>query len=74
MNVDLEGYHISSVQIWEPAIGHLLCSPAAKVIDEIWAWESVHHGDAGLINAAKASAVCEFVSSLTNFLILFYFL
>ena len=54
---------LSSVsrQIWEPAIGHLLCSPASGVIDEIWAWESVHHGDAGLINAAKASAVCEFV-------------
>jgi hypothetical protein len=36
-------------------------NPAARVIDEIWAWESVHHGDAGLINAAKASTVCEFV-------------
>ena len=64
MNADLEENIIISTllraQIWEPAIGCLLCSPAARVIDEIWVWESVHHGDAGIINSAKASAVCEF--------------
>ena len=65
MKADLErDVYLSTflyAQIWEPTIGRLLCSPACRVIDEIWVWEAVHHGDAGIINSAKASAVCKFV-------------
>ena len=42
-------------------LGRLPCSPAARVIDEIWVWEVVHHGDTSIINSAKTSAVCEWV-------------
>ena len=45
-------------QIFEPTLGHLLSSPAARVIDEVWVWESVQHGDAGIINAPSASGLC----------------
>ena len=48
--------------------------PSATIIDEVWVWESVHHGDAGLINAAKASGVCEFVFMyLYHELLIFFF-
>ncbi|KAG6820194.1 hypothetical protein H0H93_004187 [Arthromyces matolae] len=40
-------------EIWEPMLGHLLSSPEASVIDEVWTWESVQHGDACLINGEK---------------------
>ncbi|KAF8804353.1 hypothetical protein BYT27DRAFT_7225411 [Phlegmacium glaucopus] len=61
-------------EIWEPVVGRLLSLPAAGVIDEIWAWESVHHGDAGLINAAKASGVSDWIDGgrdVANFLLHF---
>lgn len=61
-------------EIWEPTIGYLLSLPAVRVIDEIWVWESVHHGDAGLINAAKASGVSDWTDGgrdVANFLLHF---
>ena len=48
-------------QIWELTFGRLFLLPATIFIHEIWPWESVHHGDAAVINTAKTSAVCQFV-------------
>ena len=45
-------------QMWESVLAVLLPSPAGRIIDEVWAWESVQHGDAALINAGNLSAVC----------------
>ena len=40
-------------KVWEPTLGHLLASQeVVGMVDEIWAWEAVQHGDAGLINAS----------------------
>jgi hypothetical protein len=41
-------------EIWEPTLGHLLSSQdVVGLVDEIWSWEAVQHGDAGLINASS---------------------
>ncbi|KAJ3573284.1 hypothetical protein NP233_g2519 [Leucocoprinus birnbaumii] len=38
-------------ETWEPILARIFASPAAVMIDEVWTWECVQHGDAGLINA-----------------------
>ncbi|XP_006464153.1 hypothetical protein AGABI2DRAFT_180214 [Agaricus bisporus var. bisporus H97] len=38
-------------EIWEPVLARVLSSPLAHMIDEVWTWESIQHGDAGLINS-----------------------
>ncbi|KAF9530598.1 hypothetical protein CPB83DRAFT_850607 [Crepidotus variabilis] len=38
-------------EIWEPMLGYLLSSKSSQIIDEVWTWEAVQHGDAGLLNA-----------------------
>ncbi|KAG5644670.1 hypothetical protein DXG03_007969 [Asterophora parasitica] len=61
-------------EIWEPFLGHLLSSPAASAIDEVWTWESVQHGDACLINGDKIGAVFDWTDNardILNFLIYF---
>ncbi|KAF9530599.1 Alpha/Beta hydrolase protein [Crepidotus variabilis] len=62
-------------EIWEPMLDRLLSSQAGKIIEEVWAWEAVQHGDAGLINAASASGTFDWsdnardiVNFLSNFL------
>lgn len=42
-------------EIWEPTLATLLASPAGTVIDEVWCWESIQHGDAALINRHSIS-------------------
>ncbi|KAI0800323.1 alpha/beta-hydrolase [Fomes fomentarius] len=40
-------------EIWEPALDRLLARDEGNVdyiIDEIWSWEAVNHGDAAIIN------------------------
>ncbi|KAF9037768.1 Alpha/Beta hydrolase protein [Panaeolus papilionaceus] len=44
-------------EIWEPFLGHILSSKAGASIDEVWAWESVQHGDAALINSTSLSGI-----------------
>lgn len=42
-------------------LAHLLSSKAAaSLIDEVWAWEAIQHGDSALVNATSASGVCKF--------------
>ncbi|KAG6860707.1 hypothetical protein C0995_008292 [Termitomyces sp. Mi166 len=55
-------------EIWEPALQHLLSSPAASIIDEVWTWESVQHGDACLINADKNGGVFDWTDNARDIL------
>ncbi|KAF8153181.1 hypothetical protein B0H34DRAFT_677358 [Crassisporium funariophilum] len=60
-------------EIWEPTLGHLLPS-SAGIIDEVWLWESVQHGDAGLVNASSASGIFDWSDNgrdIANFLLHF---
>ncbi|KAF4612863.1 hypothetical protein D9613_011151 [Agrocybe pediades] len=61
-------------EIFEPTLRYLLSSPAANVIDEIWVWESVQHGDAGLLNAKSATGLFDWYDNardISNFLLHF---
>ena len=51
------GFALAPPQIWEPMLKHLLAS-SADIIDEVWTWEVVHHGDAALINSEALPSVC----------------
>ena len=41
----------------------LFDSPAAPLVDEVWSWEAVHHGDAALVNAGNLSGIGAVVAS-----------
>ncbi|KAG6907042.1 hypothetical protein DXG01_010813 [Tephrocybe rancida] len=60
-------------EIWEPTLQHLLCSPAASIIDEIWTWESVQHGDACLINGDNNGGVFDWSDNARDILNFFNF-
>jgi hypothetical protein len=58
-------------KIWEPTISYLLQSSAAvcDLIDEIWSFESIQHGDSALLNAANLPGIClSFFSFFLNML------
>lgn len=44
-------------EIWETTLRYLLSSPTASLIDEMWSWEAVQHGDAALINETSLSGI-----------------
>ncbi|KAG0704158.1 Alpha/beta hydrolase family-domain-containing protein [Suillus ampliporus] len=44
-------------ETWEATLRYLLLSPSASMIDEVWSWEAVHHGDGALINDANLSGI-----------------
>jgi hypothetical protein len=46
-------------QIWEPTLRHLLSSSAGTLVDEVWTWEAVQHGDACMINHDALSGLGE---------------
>jgi hypothetical protein len=46
-------------KIFEPTLEDLFNSAAATLVDEVWVWEAVQHGDAALVNAPSASGICE---------------
>lgn len=46
-------------KIFEPTLEDLFNSAAATLVDEVWVWEAVQHGDAALVNAPFASGICE---------------
>ena len=56
-------------------LAHLLSSQAAvSLIDEVWSWEAIQHGDAALVNSPSASGVCEilpFESLISHLWLLF---
>lgn len=57
--VEKRALTMSTPQIWEPTLATLLSSPASHIIDEIWCWESVQHGDAALVNHGSISRYCK---------------
>lgn len=36
----------------------LLDAPAGGMVDELWAWDAVQHGDAAVVNAESLSGMC----------------
>jgi hypothetical protein len=52
-----------SIKLWEPTLRHLISRSEAKdsdlFIEEAWAYDSVQHGDSGLVNAKKLSGSCK---------------
>ncbi|KAG2159382.1 Alpha/beta hydrolase family-domain-containing protein [Suillus bovinus] len=44
-------------EIWETTLRYLLSSPTASLVDEVWSWEAIQHGDAGLINETSLSGI-----------------
>jgi len=53
---------LTSTQSWEPALLHLLPNLAEEdpIIDEIWSWDAVNHGDSALLNKEKLSSLCNY--------------
>ena len=48
-------------KIWEPTLSYLLQSSSPVVcdlIDEIWSFEFIQHGDSALLNAASLPGIC----------------
>ncbi|KAH7882978.1 Alpha/beta hydrolase family-domain-containing protein [Phlebopus sp. FC_14] len=59
-------------EIWETMLRSLLDSPGGTLVDEIWAFESVQHGDAALINANSLSGIFDWMDNardIANFLL-----
>ncbi|KAF9244891.1 Alpha/Beta hydrolase protein [Melanogaster broomeanus] len=50
-----------SKEIWETTLRSLLDSPAGYMVDEVWAWEAVQHGDSALINAQNLSGISDWL-------------
>ena len=50
-------------QSWEPVILHMLeaqrQADSACLVDEIWAWEAVDHGDAAVVNQQNLTSICK---------------
>ncbi|KAG2125806.1 hypothetical protein DEU56DRAFT_743431 [Suillus clintonianus] len=44
-------------EVWETTLQYLLSSSSASLIDEIWSWEAVQHGDAALVNETNLSGI-----------------
>ncbi|KAF9011869.1 Alpha/Beta hydrolase protein [Cyathus striatus] len=59
-------------EIWEPTLQYLLSSPAAEIIDEVWVWESVQHGDAALINAENLGGIFDWTDNTRDILNFLY--
>ncbi|OAX36910.1 hypothetical protein K503DRAFT_772027 [Rhizopogon vinicolor AM-OR11-026] len=59
-------------EIWEAVLQYLLYSPSASLIDEVWSWEAVQHGDAALVNQTNLSCIFDWqdnVRDITHFLL-----
>jgi hypothetical protein len=50
----------SLVKVWEQMLRYLMSTTKSGevVFDEIWAWETVNHGDSALINKDNLCALC----------------
>ncbi|KAG6335177.1 hypothetical protein ID866_3921 [Astraeus odoratus] len=59
-------------ETWEVMLRHLFDSPAAHLVDEVWSWEAVQHGDSALLNAQNLSGIFEWQDNtrdIANFLL-----
>ncbi|KAF8632402.1 hypothetical protein AX17_004843 [Amanita inopinata Kibby_2008] len=59
-------------EIWEPTLKHLLAS-SAHLINEIWVWEAVQHGDAALVNEKSLSYLYDWIDNTRDILNFFTF-
>ncbi|PFH44988.1 hypothetical protein AMATHDRAFT_10265 [Amanita thiersii Skay4041] len=59
-------------EIWEPTLRYLLAT-SADMIDEIWVWESVQHGDSALVNGARLSCLFDWMDNARDILNFFTF-
>ncbi|KAG1737510.1 uncharacterized protein EDB91DRAFT_1290408, partial [Suillus paluster] len=50
-------------EIWETTLRYLLSSNAASLIDEVWSWEAVQHGDAALVNETHLSGIYDWTDN-----------
>ncbi|KAG1731189.1 Alpha/beta hydrolase family-domain-containing protein [Suillus paluster] len=50
-------------ETWETTLRYLLSSPSASLIDEVWSWEAVQHGDAALVNEANLGGIYDWLDS-----------
>jgi hypothetical protein len=46
------------IKTWEPALHSVLNSPSGELVDEIWSWEAVQHGDSALLNGDSLGCLC----------------
>jgi len=50
------------IKTWEPTLSYLLRSThLVNLIDEIWAWEAIQHGDAAIVNERSATGMCKII-------------
>ncbi|KAL4076721.1 Alpha/Beta hydrolase protein [Scleroderma yunnanense] len=59
-------------EVWETMLRNLFGSPAAPLIDEVWSWEAVNHGDSALVNAENLSGIFDWQDNardIANFLL-----
>lgn len=63
-------------EIWEPALSHLVAllerNSVSPIVDEIWCFDAVQHGDSGLLNAGRHSALwdwSDYGRDILNFMI-----
>ncbi|KAF8556562.1 alpha beta-hydrolase [Imleria badia] len=54
------GFH---KETWETMLRGLLDAPAGEMVDEVWAWEAVQHGDAAIVNAANLSGIYDWLDN-----------
>ncbi|KIN93607.1 hypothetical protein M404DRAFT_1008823 [Pisolithus tinctorius Marx 270] len=59
-------------EIWEPMLRSLLDSTSGLLVDEVWSWEAVNHGDLALVNAESLSGIFDWhddARDIANFLL-----
>ncbi|KAI9454511.1 Alpha/Beta hydrolase protein [Boletus coccyginus] len=63
------GFH---KEIWETMLRELLDAPAGEMVDEVWAWDAVQHGDAAVVNAENLGGIFDWLDNtrdIANFLV-----
>ncbi|KAG6380138.1 Alpha/Beta hydrolase protein [Boletus reticuloceps] len=57
---------------WETMLRSLLNAPAGAMVDEVWAWDAVQHGDAAVVNANNLNGIFDWLDNtrdIANFLL-----
>lgn len=59
-------------EIWETMLQSLLDTTSGLLVDEVWSWEAVNHGDSALVNANNLSGIFDWqddARDIANFLL-----
>ncbi|KAM6489266.1 Alpha/Beta hydrolase fold [Amanita muscaria] len=54
-------------EIWEPTLRYLLAS-CSHLVEEIWTWEAVQHGDSALLNEKSLSCIYDWMDNARDIL------